>query len=218
MRMKRQLGFGLIEVLVAVTLLSIVTIAMLQFFSLTETSKSNITISLKNLQQQRYLERAIWANYDAHNNANANCNITTVSTISLDINNNCANNAGGTARAEKKELMRSSCSYESFSSNTLSLSGCGASLETLANNINTLPSKSEFKVLLWASNVNAATCRLANISSPATVAGASIQLQLNSECVIDMASATSPTVRVPQIALIMKSKNGQYDGYQRLYY
>lgn len=216
--MRKQTGFGMIEVLIGMTLLSIATVAMMQIFALQRTSKANVTAGINNLQNQRYLERAIWANYDNHSNAFANCNIADVTQISLDPGSTCINGTSGAAWAEKKELTRSSCTYESYSGSVLSLSNCGANLSILASNINALTNKDEFKILIWAGNLNAQTCTLENSNTPAAISGSLLNLKLSNECIANMDGAVNPAARVPKLAINLYSNGARNDGYRRLYY
>jgi hypothetical protein len=94
-------------------------------------------------------------------------------------------------------------------------------MSTYASNINALTNKSEYKVSIWASNVNAQTCTLANIAAPAN-AGTSLVLTMSAECTINMSSATNPAARLPKYSVKLLGKgnanNGINDGYQRYYY
>lgn len=216
--MKRQHGFSLIEVLVGMTLLSMATIGMVKLFGAQSNIQSNASISLKSLQDQRYLERAIWAKYDNHTNAVAACDITVNSSISLDANNTCVSGTGGSVWAEGKAISDSGCAYASFSTPTLNISGCTGTLSSYASNINSLTNKSELKVTIWASNVDAVTCVIANTPSPANVSGANLQLTMASDCVVNMSAATNAATRLPKWSIKMLRKGGGNDGYQRFYY
>lgn len=65
-RMKNQQGFGIIEVVVAMGLLVIATLAMVQWFGINRNSELTTAIGMKDLQAQRVLERSIWSMYDNH--------------------------------------------------------------------------------------------------------------------------------------------------------
>lgn len=65
-RLKNQRGFGIIEAVVALSLLAIATLAIVQWFSASRNSDLKMGISMKNLLSQRNLERSIWAMYDKH--------------------------------------------------------------------------------------------------------------------------------------------------------
>ena len=232
--MKKQQGFGLIEALVAMSLLSIATVATIKWFGIQQNNDAKIVSSTKRLQEQRFLERAIWAKYDSHSNAIDACNISTSTNqlnLSLDATNTCATGTSGNVWANAAAISDASCSYNSFTNPTppalptLTISGCSGSISTYASNINALTNKSEYKVTIWASNVNAQTCTLANIAMPAA-AGTSLVLTMSADCTIGMSSATNPAARLPKYSVKLLGKgnvingvdNGIDDGYQRFYY
>ena len=215
--MRKQQGFGLIEVLVAMSLLSVATLAIVKWFGMQKSSDANVATAMKNLQDQRYLERAIWAKYDNHSNAIDACNIRTNSQISLDANSTCVSGNGGSVWAETKPLSDDGCVISSLSAQTLTLNGCTGSVATYVANINALPSKSEFRITVWDSNSNAITCELADTATPATT-GASLQIALSSNCTASVTSADNGTVRLPKYFVSFLGKGNRNDGFQRLYY
>ena len=215
--MKRQHGFGLIEVLVAMSLLSVATLAIVKWFGMQKNSDANVATAMKNLQDQRFLERAIWAKYDNHSNAIDACNIRTSSQISLDPDSTCVSGTGGLVWAESKTLSDDGCVISSLSAQTLTLNGCTGSVATYVANINALPNKAEFRMTVWDSNSNAITCSLANTATPAT-AGAGLQLALSSNCTSSVTSANNGTVRMPKYFVSFLGKGNRNDGFQRFYY
>ncbi len=226
--MRKQNGFGLIEVLVGMTLLAIASLGLVKLFSMQSNSQGNITFSMKSLQEQRYLERAIWAKYEGHDNAIAACDITANSNISLDATYTCVSGKGGSVWAEAKALSDSGCVFSSYVAPVLTLSGCNGTVGTMATNINALINKSEFKVTIWAKQDVAQSllldplsriCVLENSNSPASVSGANISLRMSSDCTFtNQSSGQSWATRVPKYSISMFRKGGGNDGYQRFYY
>lgn len=218
--MKKQRGFGLIEVLVGMAVLSIATVGLVRLLGMQSATQNETNASLKAVQDQRFLERAIWAQYDGQTGALSACNILSSSTISLNAANTCVNNANGQVWAESKRISDSGCTFAGMNMRVLSLSGCTNAATTLRDNINGLKSKSEFKVTLWKNDTDAVTCVLDNSASPASVSGSSLNLQLSSSCSITLPTSadTNVRVRLPHLAVSFFKKGGSNDGYLRFYY
>lgn len=207
----------MIEALVAMSLLSVATLVIVKWFGMQKNSDSQIAISMKNLQDQRFLERAIWAKYDNHSNGIDACDIRTNFQISLDANNTCASGTDGSVWAEVKPLSDEGCVISTLSAQNLSLTGCTGSVATYVANINALPNKAEFTITVWDNNTNAMTCQLANSASPAS-AGSGLQLSLSSGCSSNITNANNGTVRLPKYFVSFLGKGSRNDGFQRLYY
>lgn len=246
--MRNQQGFGLIEVLVAMSLLSVATLAIVKWFGMQKSSDANIVTATKNLQDQRILERFIWTKYANRNisedsGALPNCDIRSGSTsqqISLASDGDACEIAvvdpakkgciGNSLWAEVKQLSDSECVFSNLSSQVLTVSSCSdSSISEYAKNINNLTNKSDFLVMLWDSNNNATTCTLANTVTPASAdeTGGTLELTLSSACTINVSTANSAAVRLPKYSVRLlgnfESKDDDVckyrdDGYKRFYY
>jgi prepilin-type N-terminal cleavage/methylation domain-containing protein len=218
--MKKQLGFGLIEVLVGMAVLGIATVGLIRLLGMQSASQNETNVSLKSIQTQQFLERAIWAQYDGQTGAIAACNIVTNNQISLDAAGTCISGTAGQVWAESKRVSDSGCTFAGLNSRVLSVNGCSTSNSLLRDNINALKTKSEFKVMLWSNTVDSMICVLDNVASPASISGANLNLQLSSDCTISLPSSANTNVRIrlPHWAISFFRKGNGNDGYLRFYY
>lgn len=208
------------EVLVGMAIMSIATVGLLKLLGMQTAFQNETNVSLKSIQDQRFLERAIWAQYDNQTGALAACNIVSNSVISLDAANTCVSGSNGRVWAESKPVSDSGCTFAGLNTRVLSITGCTTSLTTLRDNINAIRSKSEFKIMLWKDNADAITCVLDNLATPANVSGSNLNLQLNSGCTINLPNAADNTVRVrlPHLSVSFFRKGGGNDGHLRFLY
>jgi type II secretory pathway pseudopilin PulG len=206
--------------MVAMVILSIATIGLINLLGMQSATQNETNVSLKSVQAQQFLERAIWAQYDGQAGSISTCNITTNSQISLDASNTCVSGTGGQVWAESKRVSDSGCTFAGLNARVLSLSNCNTTAATLRDNINGLTAKPDFKIMLWSSTVDGMICVLDNIAAPATVSGSNLNLQLSSDCTISLPTSanTGVRVRLPHWAVSFFRKGNGNDGYLRFYY
>jgi Tfp pilus assembly protein PilV len=225
---KSQQGASIVEILVGVSLLSVITLSLFQTLNLEKLSQLRSNASLQALEEQYLLDRAIWARYNNFPNSIPNCDITSAGFISLHPTSTCQSNKLGSVNAEVINLFKCASAIEcaapiashsnASGESKLTFKWNSSDLTGLLNGINQLSEKHSLRVQVIQNSDPSSyskNCRIKRAENGASIG--ELQLIVDDAC-IPPSIASSPQIILPRKLIKFGKKNGEYDGYYRVYY